>query len=426
MTKKIKNSVFVGAQWGDEGKGRIVDLVSENYDIISRFQGGSNAGHTIIIKNKKIVLHHIPSGVLRKGKVSVIGNGTVIDLATLVKEIKGLRRSGFNVTGKNLKLSSLAHIIAPYHKIIDQERELMKGNNAIGTTGRGIGPAYEDKVSRQGIRVIDLEDKKLLNEKINNILKEKNKIITKIFNKKGLSNKLIVEELYKNYLYLKEFISDTGKFLNESIAKDKRVLFEGAQGVMLDLDFGTYPYVTSSSTISSNASAGSGVSYSKLGDVTGISKAYTTRVGHGPFPTEMFDDQGLTLREFGTEYGATTGRPRRCGWLDLVALKYAVTVSGINSLVLTKVDILSIFKKIRVCTGYKLENKKLSSYPLRLEDLAKVKPIYKEFPSWSMDELSKNKVPKSLKSLIKFIESFLGVKVTMISIGPERDEIIYL
>ena len=426
MNKKDKNSIFIGAQWGDEGKGRIVDLVSKDYDIITRFQGGSNAGHTIIIKNKKIVLHHIPSGVLRKGKVSVIGNGTVIDLNTLIKEIKGLRRGGFKVTGKNLKISSLAHIIAPYHKLIDQQREVLKGRDAIGTTGRGIGPAYEDKVSRQGIRVVDLEDKVLLTKKVKQILKEKNKIITKIFNKKGFNAKNVVDELSKNYLYIKEFIADTGKFLNDSIQKDKRVLFEGAQGVMLDLDFGTYPFVTSSSTISSNASAGSGVAFSKLGDVVGISKAYTTRVGHGPFPSEMIDDQGLTLREFGTEYGATTGRPRRCGWLDLVALKHAVLVSGINSLVLTKVDILSIFEKIKVCTGYKLDNKKISSYPLKIEDLSNVQPIYKEFPSWSINDLSKKKIPKTLKSLIKFVESYLEVKVTMISIGPERDEIIYL
>lgn len=426
MNKKDKNSIFIGAQWGDEGKGRIVDLVSKDYDIITRFQGGSNAGHTIIIKNKKIVLHHIPSGVLRKGKVSVIGNGTVIDLNTLIKEIKGLRRGGFKVTGKNLKISSLAHIIAPYHKLIDQQREVLKGRDAIGTTGRGIGPAYEDKVSRQGIRIVDLEDKVLLTKKVKQILKEKNKIITKIFNKKGFNAKNVVDELSKNYLYIKEFIADTGKFLNDSIQKDKRVLFEGAQGVMLDLDFGTYPFVTSSSTISSNASAGSGVAFSKLGDVVGISKAYTTRVGHGPFPSEMIDDQGLTLREFGTEYGATTGRPRRCGWLDLVALKHAVLVSGINSLVLTKVDILSIFEKIKVCTGYKLDNKKISSYPLKIEDLSNVQPIYKEFPSWSINDLSKKKIPKTLKSLIKFVESYLEVKVTMISIGPERDEIIYL
>jgi adenylosuccinate synthase len=426
LNKKDKNSIFIGAQWGDEGKGRIVDLVSKDYDIITRFQGGSNAGHTIIIKNKKIVLHHIPSGVLRKGKVSVIGNGTVIDLNTLIKEIKGLRRGGFKVTGKNLKISSLAHIIAPYHKLIDQQREVLKGRDAIGTTGRGIGPAYEDKVSRQGIRIVDLEDKVLLTKKVKQILKEKNKIITKIFNKKGFNAKNVVDELSKNYLYIKEFIADTGKFLNDSIQKDKRVLFEGAQGVMLDLDFGTYPFVTSSSTISSNASAGSGVAFSKLGDVVGISKAYTTRVGHGPFPSEMIDDQGLTLREFGTEYGATTGRPRRCGWLDLVALKHAVLVSGINSLVLTKVDILSIFEKIKVCTGYKLDNKKISSYPLKIEDLSNVQPIYKEFPSWSINDLSKKKIPKTLKSLIKFVESYLEVKVTMISIGPERDEIIYL
>ncbi|MFL2630837.1 MAG: adenylosuccinate synthase [Thermodesulfobacteriota bacterium] len=426
MRKRNKNSVFVGAQWGDEGKGRIVDLVSNDFDIIARFQGGSNAGHTIIIKNKKIVLHHIPSGVLRKNKVSVIGNGTVIDLEILAKEIRNLRKNGFKITSKNLRISSLAHIITPYHKAIDKYREIAKGSKAIGTTGRGIGPAYEDKVSRQGIRMLDLQEKKTCDEKIKTVLKEKNKIIRKVFEEKGFAVKDISRILYRNYNYIKEFVCDTNEFLVQEIKKDKKVLFEGAQGAMLDLDFGTYPFVTSSSTISANASAGTGVPFSSLGDVVGVSKAYTTRVGHGPFPTEMFDETGLTLREFGTEYGATTGRPRRCGWLDLVALKHAITISGINLLALTKVDILSIFSEIKVCIAYKIGNKRVTTFPLDYRELDKVKPVYKKFPSWTQESLSSNKIPNNLKALIKFIEKFLEIKVSMISIGPERSEIIYL
>tara|TARA_B100001029_G_C15054329_1_gene453160 strand:+ start:645 stop:1922 length:1278 start_codon:yes stop_codon:yes gene_type:complete len=423
---RVENIVVVGAQWGDEGKGRIIDLISEKFDIITRFQGGSNAGHTIIIKDKKVVLHHIPSGVLRKKKVSVIGNGTVIDLQILVQEIKSLRRLGFPVTNNNLKISSLANIILPYHKSIEKGRENLKGKNAIGTTGRGIGPAYEDKVARQGIRIIDLKNKKDLKSKLDFILKEKNAILTKVFREKRVPSAAIFNSILKNYSYIKEFICDTEDYVNNAIKKRKKVLFEGAQGVMLDIDFGTYPYVTSSSTISSSASSGTGVPFKDLGKVVGITKAYTTRVGHGPFPTEMSDDQGLSLREFGTEYGATTGRPRRCGWLDLIALKHSIQISGISSLAMTKVDVLSMFESVKVCVGYKIKNKKIISMPLNLTDLNMIQPIYKEFDSWSLDQLKSKKVPKNLKKFIKFIEQFLSVPITMISIGPERGEIIYL
>jgi adenylosuccinate synthase len=417
----------VGAQWGDEGKGRVVDLISEKFDIVARFQGGSNAGHTIMLKDKKIILHHVPCGVLRKNKVSIIGNGMVVDLETLVEEIKNLKKSGFQITNRNLKISPLAHLILPYHKSLDIGREALKGSSAIGTTGRGIGPAYEDKIARQGIRIIDIAHKKTLKAKLQLVLKEKNKILNKVFNKPTFKMEKMINSLLKNYRHIKEFVSNTEEYLNNQIRKNKKILFEGAQGAMLDIDFGTYPFVTSSSTIAGGASVGTGVPSSSLGTVVGISKAYTTRVGHGPFPTEMFDDQGLLLREFGTEYGATTGRPRRCGWLDLIALKHSIQISGIDSLVLTKVDVLSMFETVKVCVGYQIKNKKFTTFPLGFDDLNIAKPIYKEFNSWSPEELvSPRRIPKNLNIFIKFIESFLSTPISMISVGPERNQIIYL
>ena len=423
---KNKNVVVVGAQWGDEGKGRIIDLLSEKFDIVSRFQGGSNAGHTIIIKNKKIILHHIPSGVLRNGKISVIGNGAVIDPDIIVDEIKALRKKGYKVTGKNLKISELAHLILPFHKLIDIGRETIKGKNAIGTTGRGIGPCYEDKISRQGIRFVDLSNKKILKDKLKITLKEKNKILSLVFNQKKISINTLVDDLMKRYKFLKEFIVNTEHFLNKSAVQGKSILFEGAQGVMLDIDFGTYPFVTSSSTISSNASSGTGVPFKKFGKSIGISKAYATRVGYGPFPTEMIDDEGLALREFGDEYGATTGRPRRCGWLDLIALKHSVEICGLDEIVLTKVDILSMFKTINVCIAYKYKSQKLNKFPMDNNIIENVTPIYKTYKSWDIEDLKNKKLPSSLQSFIKYIEQFLNVKISMISFGPEREQVIYL
>ncbi len=423
---KNKNVVVVGAQWGDEGKGRIIDLLSKKFDIVSRFQGGSNAGHTIIIKNKKIILHHIPSGVLRNGKISVIGNGAVIDPDIIVDEIKALRKKGYKVTGKNLKISELAHLILPFHKLIDIGRETIKGKNAIGTTGRGIGPCYEDKISRQGIRFVDLSNKKILKDKLKITLKEKNKILSLVFNQKKISINTLVDDLMKRYKFLKEFIVNTEHFLNKSAVQGKSILFEGAQGVMLDIDFGTYPFVTSSSTISSNASSGTGVPFKKFGKSIGVSKAYATRVGYGPFPTEMIDDEGLALREFGDEYGATTGRPRRCGWLDLIALKHSVEICGLDEIVLTKVDILSMFKTINVCIAYKYKSQKLNKFPMDNNIIENVTPIYKTYKSWDIEDLKNKKLPSSLQSFIKYIEQFLNVKISMISFGPEREQVIYL
>ena len=421
-----ENIVVVGAQWGDEGKGRIIDLLSEKFNIIARFQGGSNAGHTIIVKDKKIVLHHIPSGVLRKGKVSVIGNGTVIDPSVLVDEIKQLRKKGYKVTKNNLKISNLAHLILPHHKALDKGREIIRGKNAIGTTGRGIGPCYEDKISRQGIRFIDLQDKKSLYSKLSMSLNEKNKILVRVFKQKSFGLKKVLSDLNRQYKYLKEFVTDTEDYLQKASQKNKSILFEGAQGVMLDIDFGTYPFVTSSSTISANASIGTGIPYSKVTKSIGISKSYTTRVGHGPFPTEMLDDKGLTLREFGAEYGATTGRPRRCGWLDLVALRHSVDICGLDELVITKADILSMFDTIKLCTGYRIGKQLIKKFPQNIDNLDKVVPVYKNFKSWKVDDLNKKNPPKNLINFIKYIENYLNVKISMVSVGPERDQILYL
>ena len=421
-----ENIVVVGAQWGDEGKGRIIDLLSEKFNIIVRFQGGSNAGHTIIVKDKKIVLHHIPSGVLRKGKISVIGNGTVIDPSVLVDEIKQLRKKGYKVSKNNLKISNLAHLILPHHKALDKGREIIRGKNAIGTTGRGIGPCYEDKISRQGIRFIDLQDKKSLYSKLSMSLNEKNNILVRDIKQKGFTLKKVLSDLNKQYKYLKEFVTDTEDYLQKASQKNKSILFEGAQGVMLDIDFGTYPFVTSSSTISANASIGTGIPYSKITKSIGISKSYTTRVGHGPFPTEMLDDKGLTLREFGAEYGATTGRPRRCGWLDLVALKHSVNICGLDQLVITKADILSMFDTIKLCTGYKIGNRLIKKFPQNLDNLNKVVPVYKNFKSWKSNDLNKQNPPKNLINFIKYIENYLNVEISMVSVGPERDQILYL
>ena len=422
----MKNVAVVGSQWGDEGKGKIVDWLSSEADIVVRFQGGHNAGHTLVINGITYKLRLLPSGIVRKDKISIIGNGVVVDPWALLDEIDEIKSKGVKVSPENLIISESANLILPFHKLIDIGREIIKGKNAIGTTGRGIGPCYEDKISRQGIRFIDLSNKKILKDKLKMTLKEKNKILSLVFNQKKISINTLVDDLMKRFKFLKEFIVNTEDFLNKSVNQGKSILFEGAQGVMLDIDFGTYPFVTSSSTISSNASSGTGVPYKKFGKSIGISKAYATRVGHGPFPTEMIDDEGLALREFGDEYGATTGRPRRCGWLDLIALKHSVEICGLDEIILTKVDILSMFNNINVCVGYKYKSQKFKKFPMDNNIIDHVEPIYKTFKAWNNEDLKNKKLPSSLQSFIKYIEKFLNVKVSMISIGPEREQVIYL
>jgi len=372
----LSNLVVVGSQWGDEGKGRVVDLISNDVDIIVRYQGGNNAGHTIVFDGKKIVLHHIPSGILRKDKVSVIANGVVIDPKILIEEMEGLRSSGYHIGPDNFKLSNRAHVIMPYHRQIDQEREKLKGNTKIGTTGRGIGPVYEDKYARRGIKLSDLVEPDRFLKRLKEVIIERNLYITKVLESEPLDTEKIYEEYVEYGRYLIPYITDTSRLLNQYINEDKSILFEGAQGTLLDIDFGTYPFVTSSNTGSGGVTVGSGVSPKIIDHIIGVVKAYTTRVGEGPFPSEEYGDLENKLREEGSEFGATTGRSRRCGWLDIVALNYSVTINGLTALALTKLDVLSRFNTIKLCTGYKYNGEIIDYFPSDLDTLVNCEPVY--------------------------------------------------
>jgi len=414
------NTILVGLQWGDEGKGKVIDYLCRSSDVIVRFQGGNNAGHTVVIKGEKFVFHLVPSGLLRKGKVCVIGNGVVVDPNILIEEIDSLKAKGIKVSPSNLKISPLCHIIMPYHRIMDALRE--KGRiQKIGTTKRGIGPCYVDKVSRCGIRIIDFIDPKVFSLKLKDNLAEKNPVFKKVYRVKGFS----FEEIYQEYSVLakklKPYVCDLiGYFYKQ---RKKRFLFEGAQGAFLDVDFGTYPFVTSSSVVSSNALLGSGLSFVSVNKILGVAKAYTTRVGEGPFPTELEGKFLNYFRNKGVEFGATTGRPRRCGWLDLVLLKRSVILNKVTDLVITKLDVLNSLEKINVCVGYKHKGKVLKNFPYNLEG---IQPIYKEFKGWK-DCINKarrfSSLPLAARNYVRFIEDFLGVKVTFISVGERREAI---
>jgi len=414
------NTILVGLQWGDEGKGKVIDYLCRSSDVIVRFQGGNNAGHTVIIKGKKFVFHLVPSGLLRKGKVCAIGNGVVVDPKVLLEEINSLKAEGIGVSPRNLKISPLCHIVMPYHRIMDALRE--KGRmSKIGTTKRGIGPCYMDKVSRCGIRMIDFIDPKVFSLKLKDNLGEKNPVFKKVYGVKGFS----FEEIYGEYnalaKKLKPYVCDLVAYFYKQ--RKKRFLFEGAQGAFLDVDFGTYPFVTSSSVVSSNALLGSGLSFVPVNKVLGIAKAYTTRVGEGPFPTELEGKFLNYFRNKGVEFGATTGRPRRCGWLDLVLLKRSVILDKVTDLVITKLDVLGGLEKIKVCVGYKYKGKTLKNFPCNLEG---VQPIYKEFKGWK-DCINAarrfSNLPLAARNYVRFIEGFLGVKVTFISVGERREAI---
>ncbi|MEM7008112.1 MAG: adenylosuccinate synthase [Thermodesulfobacteriota bacterium] len=425
----MPNVVVIGAQWGDEGKGRIVDLISEQVDIVVRYQGGNNAGHTIVLGDEKIVLHHLPSGILRDDKISVIGNGVVVDPKVLLEEIGDLTTAGYQADENNLKISERAHVIMPYHRAIDLARESTNGKGKIGTTGRGIGPVYEDKAARRGIKFADLIDPNSLSERLKSVLDERNSYLTKVLGGEAISFDEIFEE-YSNYgEQLKKYCCDVSMLLNDSISGGKNILFEGAQGALLDIDFGTYPYVTSSSAGSGGASPGTGVSPTTIHKVLGIAKAYTTRVGEGPFPTEISGDLGEKLRTAGGEFGATTGRPRRCGWFDAFALKYAAQINGISSIALTKLDVLSGFEKINLCTGYKYKGAELSSFPSSSHILDDIEPIYEEMDGWSED-ISNAKdfsdLPIEARSYLKKLEEVTGVSIYTVSLGPSREKIIFL
>lgn len=425
----MPNVVVIGAQWGDEGKGRIVDLISEKVDIIARYQGGNNAGHTIVIGEEKVVLHHLPSGILREGKVSVIGNGVVVDPKVLLEEIENLRLAGHKADSENLKISDRAHVIMPYHKEIDKGREESQGNTRIGTTGRGIGPVYEDKAARRGIKVSDLIDTDALSNRLRDVLPDRNLYITKVLGKDPLNYEDMLEEYSIYGKELMEFTCDVSKLLNDSMDEGKNILFEGAQGALLDIDFGTYPYVTSSSASSGGACTGTGVSPTRIDSVLGVAKAYTTRVGEGPFPSELSGETGERLRELGGEYGATTGRPRRCGWFDSFAMKYASMINGISNIALTKLDVLSGFEKIKICTAYRYKGEVLSDYPSNNHTLSECEPVCKELEGWNEDisgVRDVSELPAQARDYLDAIEESTGVPLYAVSLGASREKILFL
>ncbi len=419
----MANLVIVGTQWGDEGKGKIVDLLTEKTDYIARFQGGNNAGHTLVIGDKKVVLHLIPSGILHENKLCIIGSGVVLDPAILLEEIEELREKGHKVTPDTILISDRAHVIMPYHKIIDHARDSQR----IGTTGRGIGPCYEEKARRTGIRMIDLVNKELLRKKIDLIYDEKKRYIKEILGAECPGKEDLYIEYAKLGEQLKDFVTDTAVILDDAMKNGKNVLFEGAQGGMLDMDYGTYPYVTSSNTVASAACSGTGSGPTKLNKVLGIAKAYTTRVGEGPFPTQLDDETGERLRAFGGEYGATTGRPRRCGWLDLVVLNHSVRISGLTDLCITKLDVLSGFETIKVCTAYKSGDTILTNIPADFDLYPNLELIYDELPGWeeNISEIKEfDELPENCKQYIAYMEEKTGVKAPIISVGPRRDQTI--
>ncbi len=422
---KLNTYVVVGTQFGDEGKGKIIDVLSPEADYVVRFQGGNNAGHTVVVGEEKFILHLLPSGIINSKGKCIIGSGVVIDPKVLLHEISELEKRGFSVN--NLFLDERAHIIMPYHIAVDRAKEEALGKNKIGTTLRGIGPCYNDKISRNGIRVGDLLDKDTFKEKLAWNLKEKNSML-KAYNKEVFD----FDSMYNEYLELadklKDKIIDAVLEVNEAIESGKKVLFEGAQALMLDIDHGSYPYVTSSSPSSGGVCAGAGVAPNKLNRIFGVMKAYATRVGEGPFPTELNDEVGEKLRQVGHEFGATTGRPRKCGWLDLVMGKYAVMIDGLTDIVLTKIDVLTGLNKIKVAVGYEINGKTYKSYPVSLKKSTDVKIIYKEFDSWKED-ITKIKnyedLPQNCKKYIEFLEEYLGVSISVVSVGPERTQNIY-
>lgn len=418
-------SVLVGSQWGDEGKGKIVDILSENFNIVVRYQGGANAGHTIKIGNDEYILHLIPSGILREDVTCVIGNGVVIDPEALLKEIRFLEKNNIKVEGR-LFISQNAHLIMPYHKLLDNISE--ESTTKIGTTGRGIGPCYIDKYARKGIRIVDLLDKKILEEKIRKNLKEKNIIIKKVYERKELNVEEIVSQYMKFDEIIDKYIKDVPMFLNKAITDGKSVLLEGAQGTLLDVDHGTYPFVTSSNPTSGGACTGTGISPTRIDAVIGIVKAYTTRVGEGPFPTELLNADGEKLRKVGAEFGATTGRPRRCGWFDACLVKYSSMINDTTYAALTKLDVLSSFDKINVCVGYEFEGKLLSTFPTNIEKLNMVKPIYETVEGWNEDIAdcrSYAELPDATKNYLNFISEKSETKFGIVSVGPKRKQTFF-
>lgn len=419
--------VVLGAQWGDEGKGKMTDYLAEEAEVIVRFQGGNNAGHTVEVGDKQYKLHLIPSGILYDNKLNIIGNGVVVDPKALFTEIDYLEGEGVKVTPEKLIVSDRAHVIMPYHKILDKLKEKARGKNDIGTTGKGIGPCYTDKFERSGIRVCDLIKENIFKEKLKENIDSKNKYIVNVLGGEELNYNEILSEYLELAERLKPYVQDTSVRLYDEIKQDKTVLFEGAQGMLLDIDYGTYPYVTSSNTTACGVASGSGIGPTMVTNAVGIAKAYTTRVGKGPFPTELDNEIGGWIREKGHEYGVTTGRSRRCGWLDAVILKTTVRVSGLTSLCVTKIDTLAGLEKLKICVGYKFNDKVIDYFPASLDDLAKCEPIYEEFDGWS-EEVGKarsyDELPENAKKYLKRIEELTGTKISIVGVGPRRDQTI--
>ena len=417
--------VLLGAQWGDEGKGKATDLLGDRVDYVVRYQGGNNAGHTVVIGDQKYALHLLPSGILSPNVIPVIGNGVVIDPAVLLTEIKGLNERGIDTS--KLKISTNAHLITPYHRTIDKVSERFLGKSKIGTTGRGIGPAYADKINRIGIRVQDLFDPSILKQKIEAALHDKNQILIKVFNRKGITVDEVMDEYLGYAQILKPYVVDTALLLDQALKSGKNVLLEGSQGTLLDVDHGTYPFVTSSNPTAGGASTGSGIGPTKITRVIGILKAYTTRVGSGPFPTELFDADGDALRKIGGEVGVTTGRNRRCGWFDAPIARYAVRVNGLTDFFLTKLDVLTGWEKIPVCVAYEVDGVRVEELPASQTDFHHAKPIYEYLPGWK-ENISKAKsvddLPNNAKEYVKFLEKVSGAPISAIGVGPGRDETI--
>ncbi|MCK5541675.1 MAG: adenylosuccinate synthase [Desulfobacterales bacterium] len=422
----MSNTVIVGTQWGDEGKGKIVDLLSEHADYVVRFQGGNNAGHTMVIDGNEIISHLVPSGIIQEKKC-FIGNGVVVDPFVLLSEIDYLMGKGIDASPDMLKVSNRAHMIMPYHKAIDHARELKKGKDKIGTTGRGIGPCYEDKATRVGIRFADLLEPELFNKKVENILKEKNFYLENYHKTDPVDLKQVINEFEKIKEKLIPYIADVSVLLNNGIDQGKKILFEGAQGTHLDIEHGTYPFVTSSSTVSGNAACGSGVGPKALDEIFGIVKAYTTRVGQGPFPTELFDDIGDGIQKKGAEFGATTGRKRRCGWFDLVMIKNAARLNSLTKLVITKLDVLDELDEIKICTAYEYKGETITEFPPSLSVLEQCMPVYETISGWK-ENTSKikdfNLLPEKTKAYLKRIEELSGVEIKIVSVGPGREATI--
>jgi adenylosuccinate synthase len=417
--------VLVGAQWGDEGKGKATDLLGSRVDYCVRYQGGNNAGHTVVIGDRKFALHLLPSGILTPEVIPVIGNGVVIDVAVLFEEIDGLEAQGINTS--NLLISANAHLITPYHVTLDKVTERFLGNSKIGTTGRGIGPSYADKTSRLGIRVQDLFDEKILRAKIEGSLLSKNQVLVKVFNRRAVTVDEVVENLMEHAERLRPYVSDTSLILNRALAENKVVLLEGGQGTLLDVDHGTYPFVTSSNPTAGGACAGSGIGPTKITGVVGILKAYTTRVGSGPFPTELLDEDGEKLRTIGGERGVTTGRPRRCGWFDAPIARYATRINGLTDIFLTKLDVLTGWEKIPVCVAYEIDGKRTEELPMTQTEFHHAKPIYEMLPGWTEDisgAKTLDDLPANARSYIKYLEDISGAPISAVGVGQDRNATI--